>query len=67
MKGTQAVADKQPGATNIKAQADRKDLRPDLSSSDSIKHAVMDQLNNLTAAGCRILRGGVRREDVNVL
>ena len=31
--GTRAVAIKQPGATKIEAQAYRKNLRPDISSS----------------------------------
>ena len=67
LEGTQDIAVKRPCATNIKPQADREDSKPDLSSSDSIKHAERDQMNHPTVTGCRIRRGGVRREEVTRL
>ena len=41
-EGSPDVADKKPGATHIQAQADRKDLRPDHRSSNSMVDAVND-------------------------
>ena len=45
----QNVAVKRTGATNIEAQSDREDSRPDLSSSDRIKHAGRYQWNHPAA------------------
>ena len=59
LKGTQDVAVKRPSATDIEAQDDWEDSRPDISSSDSIKHAGRYQRKIPAATGCRIRRGAV--------
>ena len=62
LDNSQDAVIKHPGATYIEAQANREDLRPDLSSSGSIKHAKNDQWDHQTATGCRIHPLNIRRK-----